>query len=253
MSTNSKSNAAAKPRMRTWIIAGGVAVSAGVLAYVFLGSPVNPAPTGDQGSITADTRIPPAGNLPAVTSAPGEGATQNASIQPGVTAADLATLERIKSYLRDAGFRQVVTAQQLSDMPEVQNLPKELRRQLLNEVMDMLRRGELDQKIFLAQSENFQPVSQGNAGGIQPANPDLSAAQQAAPEAAPTPAQLQAAESVRSQLRDPRVASSLTMQQLQAMPETQDLPSSLRQQLVSEVMGMLQRGELDPKKFYGRP
>lgn len=59
------------------------------------------------------------------------------------TAEQQRTYESIRSKLRDPGFTQTKTLNELATLPELQTLPAELRQQLEREALEMLDRGAL--------------------------------------------------------------------------------------------------------------
>ncbi len=149
--------------------------------------------------------------------------------------------------LNDPELRSVLTARQILDTSGFNQLSTEQMKNLVNEVVRLLKNKELDADIFMAGFSRKDIPSIKFKNGIKAVTSRQQKVDEILVEA--TPEQAQTMEYIRQILRNQEVEKSITAAELLKRPEIAALPQHLRNELAEEAIGMIARGELDGAIF----
>ena len=138
-------------------------------------------------------------------------------------------MENVRQLLRDPETAETVTAAQLLQLAEVQNLPVHLRQQLTHEVLDMLSRGELNKTTFLA----TPPQDEVDTTNDEEAR-----------RADTTHQQWQTFENLRTRIYSPEFQADSMLSQILTSNEYKTLPAYLREQLSEEAVKIIENNNI---------
>ena len=149
--------------------------------------------------------------------------------------------------IHDPKLREGLTARQILDSPEFNQLSTEQMQKIVNAIVAMLKNKELDNEAFMANFSRKDSPSFEFENGIKEVVPGQRKKEVVLAPA--TPEQALAMDNVRQLLRNQESEKPVTAAELLKMPEVLALPMHLRSELAEEAVAMIARGELDGAVF----